>query len=85
MKITKLQTLVEVNVIREVRVVYDTTAAGWTMLITYKANPEDKTEVLERQRGGPRVFATLEAALNVLTGLGIHEFQVSAREYRSGS
>lgn len=83
MKITKLQTLVEVNAIREVRVGYDTTAAGWTMLITYKANPEDKTEVLERQRGGPRVFTTLEAALHVLTGLGVYEFQISARGYDS--
>lgn len=83
MKITKLQTLVEVNAIREVRVGYDTTAAGWTMLITYKANPEDKTEVLERQRGGARVFTSLEAVANVLTGLGIDEFQVSAQGYGS--
>jgi len=85
MKITKLQTLVEVNAIREVRVVYDTTAAGWTMLITYKANPEDKTEVLERQRGGPRLFATLEAALNVLVRLGIREFHVAATGYSAAS
>ena len=83
MKITKLQTLVEVNAIREVRVVYDTTAAGWTMLITYKANPEDKTEVLERQRGGPRLFASLDAAVNVLARLGIHEFQICTRGYQA--
>jgi len=58
MKIKKLNTLIEVNAIRELRVVYDTSAGGWTMLITYKANPEDKTEALERQRGGPdRVHA----------------------------
>ena len=81
MKITKLETLIEVNAIRELRVVYDTTAGGWTLCITYQANPEDKTEVLERQRGGARVFATLEAALNVLASLGIYEFQVSARGY----
>ena len=81
MKITKLETLIEVNVIREICVVYDADAGGWTVLITYQANPEDKTEVLERQRGGPRVFATLEAALHVLIGLGVHEFQVSARGY----
>jgi len=69
MNLLKLKTLIEVNAIRKIRVVYDTNAGGWTMRITYKANPEDKTEALERQRGGPRVFATLEAALNVLTGL----------------
>lgn len=83
MKITKLETLIEVNVIREIRVVYDADAGGWTMRMTYQANPEDKTEVLERQRGGTRVFATLEAALHVLIGRGIHEFQVSAQGYQS--
>jgi len=83
MKITKLATLIEVDAILELRVVYNADAGGWTMLITYKANPEDKTEVLERQRGGPRLFATLDAALNVLVRLGIHEFQVSARGYDS--
>lgn len=52
--------------------------------MTYNAHAEEKTAVLERQRSGPRVVATLEAAGNVLAVLSIYEFQVSARGYQRG-
>lgn len=85
MQLPKLKTLIEVGAIQQIRVVYDASNDGWTLLITYQVQQAPKTEALERQRGGVRVFATLDAAAHCLGGLGIREFQVSAGAYGAKS
>ena len=39
---------------------------------------DERTERLERQRGGARVFATLDAVARCLAGLGLPAFRVKA-------
>ena len=57
---------------------YTTDAAGWTVAITYASRRGERREVLERQRGGVRVFATLDAVARCLTGVGLPAFRVDA-------
>ena len=45
--------------------------------ITYTSRTGERREVLERQRGGARVFATLDAVARGLAGLGLGEFRVN--------
>ena len=78
MKIQKLKVLVEVGGVREVTVSYDADADGWTVQITYTTRTGERTEPLERQRGGVRVFATLDAVARSLAGLGWPSFRVDA-------
>ena len=51
--------------------------AGWIVWITYATRSGVQCEALERQRGGARVFATLDAAARCLAGLGLTAFQVN--------
>ena len=76
MQIPKLQVLIEAGVVRAVEVAYAPESAGWTVAITYASRRGERCEVLERQRGGARVFATLDAVARCLAGLGLPAFRV---------
>jgi hypothetical protein len=78
MRIPKLQVLAEAGVVRAVAARYQTAPAGWTVQVTYASRTGERREVLERQRGGVRVFATLDAVARNLAGLGLPAFQVDA-------
>lgn len=62
---------------REVDVQHDAMAEGWTVQITYSTQIGERTEPLERQRGGPRAFATLDALSRCVAGLGLTRFRVN--------
>ena len=76
MQLPKLKVLAEAGAVREVKVSYATGAEGWTVAITYASRLGERREVLERQRGGVRVFATLDAVARCLAGLGLPAFRV---------
>ena len=76
MQIPKLQILIEAGAVRAVEASYATDTEGWTVSITYASRHGERREVLERQRGGVRVFATLDAVARSLAGLGLSAFQV---------
>ena len=78
MQIPKLQVLIEAGVVRAVEVAYAPESAGWTVAITYASRRGERREVLERQRGGVRGFATLDAVARCLAGLGLPAFRVNA-------
>ena len=63
---------------RAVEVSYATDAGGWTVWVTYASRHGERREVLERQRGGVRGFATLDAVARALAGLGLPAFRVDA-------
>ncbi|HRF63903.1 MAG TPA: hypothetical protein PK708_13600 [Candidatus Competibacter sp.] len=75
MQILKLTVLVEAEAVREVEAMPE--ADGWAVWITYTRHGGERREALERQRGGARVFATLEAVARCLAAAGISRFQVS--------
>ena len=79
MQIPKLQVLIEAGAVRKVEVLHETAATGWTVQITYASRAGERCEVLERQRGGARGFATLDAVARCLAGLGLTAFRVDAR------
>ena len=68
MQIPKLQVLIEAGVVRAVEVAYAPDPAGWTVQVTYASRAGERCEVLDRQRGGVRVFATLDAVARVWPG-----------------
>ena len=76
MQVPKLKVLVEAGAVRAVEVNYATDAEGWTVAITYATRQGEQREVLERQRGGVRGFATLDAVARCLAGLGLPAFRV---------
>ena len=76
MQVPKLKVLIEAGAVREVEVSHE--AGGWTVWITYARRTGERREVLERQRGGARAFATLDAAARCLAGLGLTAFRVNA-------
>ena len=78
MQIPKLRVLVEAGVVRQVAVSYAADASGWTVQVTYASRAGERREVLERQRGGVRVFATLDAVARAVAGLGLPTFRVNA-------
>jgi hypothetical protein len=78
MQVQKLKVLVEAGVVRDAAVTYATDAAGWVVWITYASRHGERREVLERQRGGARAFATLHAVARALAGLGLPAFRVDA-------
>jgi hypothetical protein len=77
MQVPKLKVLVEAGAVREVEVIHEA-AAGWVVWITYASRHGERREVLERQRGGARAFATLHAVARALAGLGLPTFRVDA-------
>jgi hypothetical protein len=78
MQMPKLRVLVEAGAVRDAEASYATDAEGWTVAITYASRAGERREVLERQRGGARGFATLDAAARCLAGLGLPAFRVNA-------
>ena len=80
MQIPKLQVLIEAGAVRDIEINHDDTAHGWTVQITYASRHGERREVLERQRGGVRGFATLDAVARCLAGLGLPAFRVGARD-----
>jgi hypothetical protein len=78
MQIPKLKVLVEAGAVRAVEVSYAADAAGWVVWITYASRRGEQREVLERQRGGVRMFTTLDAVARCLAGLGLPAFRVDA-------
>ena len=78
MQIPKLTVLVEAGAVREVVVSRAADASGWTVQVTYASRSGERRAVLERQRGGARAFATLDAAARCLAGLGLPAFRVDA-------
>jgi hypothetical protein len=78
MQIPKLQVLIEAGVVRAVEVAYAPESAGWTVAISYASRHGERREMLERQRGGVRGFATLDAVARCLDGLGLTAFRVDA-------
>jgi len=78
MQIPKLKVLVEAGAVREVAVSYAADAEGWTVWVTYASRHGERREILERQRGGTRVFATLDAVARAVAGLGLPAFRVDA-------
>ena len=77
MQVPKLKVLIEAGAVREVEVNHEA-AGGWVVWITYARRTGERREVLERQRGGARAFATLDAAARALAGLGLTAFRVNA-------
>lgn len=85
MQTPKLKVLIEAGGVREVTVSYNANADGWTVQVRYATRTGERLEVLERQRGGVRVFATLDAAANALDEAGIDEFCVNRRSGEGSS
>ena len=78
MQIPKLKVLVEAGAVRAVAVSYAADAGGWTAHVTHATRHGERREALDRQRGGTRVFATLDAVARGLAGLGLPAFRVDA-------
>ena len=78
MQMPKLKVLVEAGAVRDVEAIYQPDPMGWTVQITYASRTGERREVLERQRGGARVFATLNAVARGLAGLGLIAFRIHA-------
>lgn len=76
MQVPKLKVLIEAGAVREVEVIH--AAGGWAVWIAHASRTGERREGLERQRGGARVFATLDAAARGLAGLGLTAFRVNA-------
>jgi hypothetical protein len=77
MQLPKLTVLAEAGAVREAEVSYATAAGGWTVAITYASRRGARREGLERQRGGTRVFATLDAVARCLAGAGLETFRAN--------
>lgn len=78
MQVPKLKVLVEAGAVREVAASYQAEVSGWAVVLTYASRRGERREVLERQRGGVRGFATLDAVARCLAGLGLPAFRVDA-------
>lgn len=85
MKFPKLKVLVETGGVREVIATYEATEAGWVVQVTYTTRTGERTEPLERQRGGVRVFATLDAVAAGLAACGCESFRVINPRSSEGS
>ena len=75
MRIPKLTVLAEAGAVRAAQAMPD--AGGWAVWIVYAGRGGERREPLERQRGGRRVFATLDAVARCLTAAGVARFQVN--------
>ena len=58
MQVPKLKVLVEAGAVRQVEAIPE--AGGWVVWIAYATRRGERCEALDRQRGGTRVFATLD-------------------------
>ena len=76
MQVPKLKVLTEAGAVREVEAMPE--QDGWVVWIVYVSHGGERREALERQRGGVRVFVTLDAVARFLAGLGLPAFRVNA-------
>ena len=74
MDIRKMKILAESNTIRKAEAMQE--AGGWAVWITHTNMHGEQREPLTRQRGGVRIFTTLEAVAHVVAGAGLREFRV---------
>ena len=58
------------------RVIAKPNGDGWAVIVSHRTLAGLHIEPLERQRGGARIFATLDAVANCLAGIGINTFSV---------
>lgn len=77
MRIPKLMVLAEAGAVRAVDAIPE--ADGWAVWVTYAYHGGERCEALERQRGGARVFATLDAVARTLRAAGLAEFRVRVK------
>ncbi|HRW66593.1 MAG TPA: hypothetical protein P5032_12770 [Candidatus Competibacter sp.] len=75
METKKLMVLVEAGAVRSVEAIPD--GDGWAVWITYASLIGERREPLQRQRGGVRVFVTLDAVARCLVAVGLSEFAVN--------
>ena len=78
MQIPKLKAQIEADAMQDIEVSHDATTDGWIVTLGYPTRSGEQREILERQRGGVRVFTTLDAVARCLAGLGLTEFRVDA-------
>ena len=76
MQIQKLKVLAETGAVRTIEAIQNSTATGWTVQVTYATRYGERSEPLERQRGGARVFTTLDAVASGVFAAGCESFQV---------
>ena len=76
MQIQKLKVLAEAGAVRKIEAIHHPTATGWTVQVTYATRHGERCEPLERQRGGARVFTTLDAVASGVFAGGCESFQV---------
>lgn len=74
MQLPKLKVLIEAGAIRKAEALPD--GDGWAVWIVHATRGGERREALERQRGGARVFATLDAVARCLAGAGLSGFAV---------
>ena len=75
MQLPKLKVLVEAGAVPKAEALPD--GDGWAVWIVHATRGGERREALERQRGGARVFATLDAVARCLAGAGLSAFRVS--------
>ncbi len=75
MQLPKLKVLIEAGAIRKAEALPD--GDGWAVWIVHATRGGERREALERQRGGARVFATLDAVARCLAGAGLSTFAVN--------
>ena len=75
MQLPKLKVLVEAGAIREAEALPD--GDGWAVWIVHATRSGERREALERQRGGARIFATLDAVARCLAAVGLSGFAVN--------
>lgn len=78
MQLPKLKVLAEAGAVCDIEVNHDAATGGWTVQVAYATRRGERCEPLERQRGGVRTFATLDAVARTLAGLGLSGFRVNA-------
>ena len=76
MQVPKLKVLTEAGAVRDVEAMPE--QDGWVVWIVYVSHGGERREPLERQRGGVRTFATLDAVARTLAGLVLSGFRVNA-------
>lgn len=75
MQIQKMKVLAEAGAVRAIEAMPE--ADGWTVWVIYTSHGNERREPLERQRGGVRIFATLEAIAHTVIAAGLTRFQVN--------
>ncbi|MFO1419523.1 MAG: hypothetical protein U1F59_00890 [Candidatus Competibacteraceae bacterium] len=83
MQVQNLMVLVEACAVRKAEATPK--GDGWAVWIVHATRQGERREPLERQRGGVRKFATLDAVANALDAAGIDEFCVNLRSGEGSS